>query len=73
MSQNFYLFFFIYFFIIFAVTGIGLAASNILKINNNYAEINDNFGYTGLIGIFLLIIYSYLSHFFLNIILLTIF
>ena len=64
MSQNFYLFFFIYFFIIFAVTGIGLAASNILKINNNYAEINDNFGYTGLIGIFLLIIYSYLSHFF---------
>ena len=64
MSQNFYLFFFIYFFIIFAVTGIGLAASNILKINNNYAEINDNFGCTGLIGIFLLIIYSYLSHFF---------
>ncbi len=64
MSQNFYLFFFIYFFIIFAVTGIGIAGSNLLKIDNKYAEINDNFGYTGLIGIFLLIIYSYLSHFF---------
>ena len=72
MSQNFFIFLFFYFFIIFAVTGIGLAAGNILKINNEYAEINDNFGYTGLVGIFLLIIYSYLSHFFLNIILLTI-
>ena len=72
MSQNFFIFLFFYFFIIFAVTGIGLAASNILKINNEYTEINANFGYTGLIGIFLLIIYSYLSHFFLNIILLTI-
>ena len=64
MSQNFFIFLFFYFFIIFAVTGIGLAASNILKINNEYTEINANFGYTGLIGIFLLIIYSYLSHFF---------
>jgi ABC-type Fe3+-siderophore transport system permease subunit len=64
MSQNFFIFLFFYFFIIFAVTGIGLAAGNILKINNEYAEINDNFGYTGLVGIFLLIIYSYLSHFF---------
>ena len=66
MSENFFLFLFFYFFIIFSVTGIGLVGSNILKINNKYTYINANFGYTGLIGIFLLIIYSYLSHFFVK-------
>jgi hypothetical protein len=61
MSYNIYTFFIFYFIIIFSVVGYGLFISNIV----NLLDIRKNFGYSGLLGLFFLTIYSYISNFFL--------
>ena len=61
MSSDIILFFFSYILIIYSVIGYGLLACTLLKININQF----NLGYFGLIGIFILIIFSYTSHYFL--------
>ena len=48
-----------YFLILVAILGYGLFFSKIFKIKS----INNDFGYVGLFGIYVLIIYSYLSNF----------
>ena len=60
MQINFMILTFFYFFSIVCVTGYGFLFKRIL-LNN---KIQINFGFTGLIGIFFLTIYSYVSHFF---------
>ena len=50
-----------YFLILIAILGYGLFFSKIFKIK----LISNNFGYVGLFGIYVLIIYSYLSNFFI--------
>ena len=60
MNIKFLIIFFSYFLILFSIIGHGALFSNIvLKKKDNL-----NYGYYGLFGIFLLIFYSYLSHFF---------
>ena len=61
MISNFILFSFFYFLIIFSTLGYGLIFVKIFDKKN----IDINYGYIGLIGVFFLIIYSYISHFFL--------
>ena len=61
MIPNFILFLFFYFLIIFSTLGYGLIFIRIFDKKNT----DINYGYIGLIGVFFLIIYSYLSHFFL--------
>ena len=58
---NFFILTFYYFLSIFCVLGYGLFIRK-LFIDDS---IKINYGFTGLIGIFFLIIYSYISHFFL--------
>ena len=60
MSSDIILFFLSYILIIYSVIGYGLLACTLLKININQF----NLGYFGLIGIFILIIFSYTSHYF---------
>ena len=60
MINNFAIIFCSYFIIIFSVIGYGGIFSKILEKK----KINVNFGYYGLFGLFILIIYAYLSHFF---------
>ena len=60
MINNLAIIFCSYFIIIFSVIGYGGIFSNILEKK----KINLNFGYYGLFGLFILIIYAYLSHFF---------
>ena len=62
MGLNFYSFFLFYFVIIFSVVGYGLFFSHV----TNISTISKNFGYAGLLGLFFLIIYSYLSNFFFS-------
>jgi hypothetical protein len=58
MEFNIYKYFLFYFLIIFSVVGYGLFFSRI----TNTRYISKNFGYTGLLGLFFLVIYSYLSN-----------
>ena len=62
MFSNFAIFIFFYIFILFSVVGYGLIISKL--DNRNY--ISNNLGYLGLIGLFFLGIYSYLSSIFLK-------
>ena len=59
--NNIIVFFLSYLLVIISVLGYGLVFEKILYNK----EIGKNVGYTGLIGIFFLVIYSYFSHFFL--------
>ena len=58
MSLNFFIFFASYFIILFSITGYGYFLLSFEKNNKNYL----NFGYIGILGLFFLIIYSYLSN-----------
>ena len=62
MNDTLLLLVFWYFFVPFSLIGYGLVFQRIAIKNHS----NLNFGYAGLIGIFLLIIYSYLSHIFIS-------
>ncbi len=59
---NLTLFLFTYILIIFSVLGYGVFFEKIFYDKSNSVS---NIGYTGLIGVFFLIIYSYFSHFFI--------
>ncbi len=61
MSLNFFIFFAYYFIILFSIIGYGYFLLSFEKNNKNYF----NFGYVGIVGLFFLIIYSYLSNIFL--------
>ena len=58
MEFNIYKYFLFYFLIIFSVVGYGLFFSHITNTKN----ISKNFGYSGLLGLFFLTIYSYISN-----------
>ena len=58
MESNIYYFFLFYFLIIFSVVGYGLFFSYVTSTQN----ISKSFGYSGLLGLFFLTIYSYLSN-----------
>ena len=63
MSLNFFIFFAYYFIILFSIIGYGyFLLSFDIKNNKNYL----NFGYIGIVGLFFLIIYSYLSNIFIS-------
>ena len=74
MVSNYLIFLLSYFLIVFSVVGHGLLAIKLTKTNVSIDEI----GFVGLVGIFFLILYSYITHFFIshgyihNIILLTV-
>tara|TARA_B110000196_G_C21138102_1_gene662308 strand:+ start:178 stop:1863 length:1686 start_codon:yes stop_codon:yes gene_type:complete len=59
MNFSFYNYIFFYFIILFSVIGYGLFFAKITQRTN----IQKNFGYAGLLGLFFLTIYSYISHF----------
>ena len=61
MNLNIFSYFFFYFISIFAVVGYGFFFSHI----TNQEKISSNFGYSGLMGVFFLTIYSYISNFFI--------
>jgi len=61
MPDNIYLFFLFYFTILFSIIGYGFFFNHVIGISHN----SINFGYTGLFGLFLGLIISYLSNFFL--------
>jgi hypothetical protein len=61
MSSNLILFIFFYFAIITSVVGYGLLIANAANLKNTHY----NKGYLGLFGVFFLIFYSYVSHFFI--------
>tara|TARA_B100000787_G_scaffold158714_1_gene136328 strand:+ start:2408 stop:4108 length:1701 start_codon:yes stop_codon:yes gene_type:complete len=58
MIHNFLIFSFYYLLILVSVLGYGLFFLKLLNININ----NNNFGYVGLFGVYVLIIYSYISN-----------
>jgi hypothetical protein len=62
MIPNFLIFTFFYILIIFSVIGYGLFFGKLV----NKESATYNLGYSGLIGIFFLILYSYISHFFIS-------
>jgi len=59
MSLNFITFVLFYFLLIPSIVGYGYLAVNFTKLDKKQF----NKGYLGLIGVFFLILYSYLSHF----------
>ena len=61
MLKEFILLLFSYFFIISSVIGIGYLSINFTNLKKNFS-----FGYIGIIGCFFLILYSYISHFFIS-------
>ena len=61
MSSNLIAFIFFYFAIITSVVGYGLLIANAANLKNTHY----NKGYLGLFGVFFLIFYSYVSHFFI--------
>ena len=61
MSLNFFIFFACYFIILFSIIGYGYFLLSFEKNNKNHL----NFGYIGVLGLFFLIIYSYLSNIFI--------
>ena len=62
MVSNYLLFLISYFLIILSVVGHGVLAVKLTKINISTEEI----GFVGLVGIFFLILYSYITHFFIS-------
>ena len=62
MISNYFIFIITYFLIVFSVVGHGLLAIKFTKTNLSTEEI----GFVGLIGIFFLILYSYITHFFIS-------
>ena len=62
MSLNFITFILFYFLLIPSIVGYGYLAVNFTKLDKKQF----NKGYLGLIGVFFLILYSYLSHFFIS-------
>ena len=61
MSLNLLTFLFFYFFIINSVIGYGYLAVKYNKIDNNFFD----YGYLGLLGVFILLIISFISHYFI--------
>ena len=61
MSYNLIIFIFYYVLILFSIIGYGIFFLRLCKLNTKL----ENFGYIGIFGIFFLIIYSYLSNFFI--------
>ena len=59
-NSNFVIFLLAYLFITLSVLGYGLIIERIYLKKN----VGKNLGFTGLVGIFILIIYSYISHYF---------
>ena len=62
MFSNFAIFIFFYIFILLSTVGYGFLITRLVKQFN----ISNNLGYLGLIGLFFLVIYSYLSSIFLS-------
>ncbi len=62
MVSNYLLFLISYILIILSVVGHGVLAIKLTKINISTEEI----GFVGLVGIFFLILYSYITHFFIS-------
>ena len=62
MISNYLIFLLSYFLIILSVVGHGILAIRLTKTNVSADEI----GFVGLIGIFFLTLYSYVTHFFIN-------
>ena len=62
MVSNYLIFLLSYFLIVFSVVGHGLLAIKLTKTNVSIDEI----GFVGLVGIFFLILYSYITHFFIS-------
>jgi len=62
MLPNFFIFLLSYILITFSVLGYGLFFGRLI----NKKSFTCNLGYSGLVGIFFLILYSYISHFFIN-------
>ncbi len=62
MVSNYLIFFVSYFLIVLSVIGHGVLAIKLIKINISTKEI----GFVGLVGIFFLILYSYITHFFIS-------
>ena len=62
MISNYLIFLLSYFLIVLSVVGHGILAIKLTKTNISTNEI----GFVGLIGIFFLILYSYLTHFFIS-------
>ena len=62
MVSNYLIFLLSYFLIILSVLGHGVLAIKLTKTNVSMEEI----GFVGLVGIFFLILYSYITHFFIS-------
>ena len=62
MVSNYLIFFVSYFLIVLSVVGQGVLANKLTKTNISTEEI----GFVGLVGIFFLILYSYITHFFIS-------
>ena len=62
MVSNYLIFFVSYFLIVLSVIGHGVLAIKLIKTNISTEEI----GFVGLLGIFFLILYSYITHFFIS-------
>ena len=62
MVSNYLIFFLSYFLIVFSVVGHGVLAIKLTKTKVSTDEI----GFVGLVGIFFLILYSYITHFFVS-------
>ena len=62
MVSNYLIFLISYFLIVLSVVGHGFLAIKLTKTNVSVEEI----GFVGLVGIFFLILYSYLTHFFIS-------
>tara|TARA_Y100000816_G_scaffold282667_1_gene258637 strand:+ start:55 stop:1740 length:1686 start_codon:yes stop_codon:yes gene_type:complete len=62
MVSNYLIFFISYFLIVLSVVGHGILAIRLTKTNISTKEI----GFVGLVGIFFLILYSYVTHFFVS-------
>ena len=62
MVSNYLIFFISYFLIVLSVVGHGVLAIRLTKTNISTKEI----GFVGLVGIFFLILYSYVTHFFVS-------
>ena len=61
MFYNLFIFIFYYVLILFSIVGYGSFFLRLCKLDARL----ENFGYNGIFGIFFLIIYSYLSNFFI--------
>lgn len=62
MVTNYLIFLASYFLIVLSVIGHGILAIKFTKIN----VLSDEIGFVGLVGIFFLILYSYITHFFIS-------